>query len=243
MRVKLTVEYDGTNYAGWQLQARQDSVQGRLEAVLEKIFERRLPVQGAGRTDAGVHACGQVAAFSAPRRMAPEALQRAINALLPRDVVVIELGEVGEDFDPRREARLRAYLYRVLNRRWPCPFDYRYAWLVRERLDLKAMQRAARLFIGEHDFSAFRTLGSQERSTRRRVFESNWSRRGNHLMYRVEASGFLRHMVRAMVAAMVEVGRGRLDTGAIEELLAASGAMRAPAPAPACGLYLVEVRY
>lgn len=243
MRVKLTVEYDGANYAGWQLQAGQDSVQARLEAALEKIFGCKLRVQGAGRTDAGVHACGQVAAFSAPRRMAPEALQRAINALAPRDVVVTELREVGEGFDPRREARLRAYLYRIRNRRWPCAFDYRYAWLVRESLDLKAMQRAARLFLGEHDFSAFRTLGSHEKSTRRRVFESTWRRQGEHLIYRVEASGFLRHMVRAMVAAMVEVGRGRLAASAIEELLAGTGAVRPPALAPACGLYLVEVRY
>jgi tRNA pseudouridine38-40 synthase len=244
MQIRLKLEYDGTSYAGWQLQSGQDTIQARLEGALERFFGRRVAVRGAGRTDAGVHARGQVAAIRPPRDFDPADLKRALNAMLPEDIVVLEASAVGEDFDPRQQARLRIYEYRVLNQPLHSAFERHRAWQVREPLDLDSLKAAAKVFVGEHDFAAFRSLGSAEKTTIRRVDVSVWSREDNyHLVYRVEATAFLRHMVRTMVAAMVDAGRGRGDREKIVALLASRDRALAPAPAPAAGLYLVEVRY
>jgi tRNA pseudouridine38-40 synthase len=243
VQIKLLIQYDGTNYSGWQLQSGQDSIQGQIEAALAKIFSQPVRVRGSGRTDAGVHALGQVAAFTLPRRFDPAELNRALNATLPADIVIIDAQEADDSFDPRRHARSRLYEYRILNQRWPSPFEYRYCWHLREALDLARMNDAARRFVGEHDFAAFRTLGTEVKSTVRRVDVSEWRREGTLLIYRVEASSFLRHMVRTMVAAMVEVGRGKAEPHSIAELLRSKDRAMAPAAAPPSGLFLVEVRY
>lgn len=243
MLVKLTLEYDGTAYCGWQLQAGQDSIQGRIEAALAQIFASPVRVYGAGRTDAGVHARGQVAAVRLPREFAPGDLQRALNGILPRDIVILNAAAASDNFDPRRDARSRVYEYRVLNRAVASAFEYRYAYLVRDALDLSAMRSAAQVFIGERDFAAMRTLGSEERTTMRRVTASDWRREGELLIYHVEATSFLRHMVRTMAAAMIDAGRGRIDAAEISAILASGDRARAPAAAPSAGLYLTEVRY
>jgi tRNA pseudouridine38-40 synthase len=243
MRFRLTIEYDGANYSGWQLQNGQDSIQGRIEAALAQLFGVSIRVYGAGRTDAGVHARGQVAAFTAPRILDPIELNRALNALLPHDIAVRDAAIAPEDFDPRRSARSRVYEYRILNRSFRSAFAFRYAWLIREPLDFVLMRQAAAQFIGEHDFAAFRTLGSDEKTTVRRVDHSEWRREDDSLIYRVEASAFLRHMVRTMVALMVEIGRRKLSLAAVGELIASRDRAIAPAAAPACGLCLMEVRY
>lgn len=243
MVLKLTIEYDGGNYSGWQLQPRHDSIQGRIEAALERIFAAPVRVFGSGRTDAGVHARGQVASISIPRPFDATELQRALNSILPADIVVLDIVVAPDDFDPRRAARSRVYEYRVLNRQVASAFDYRYSWLVRDRLDLAAMNRAAQIFVGDHDFAAFRSLGTEVRTTIRRVISSEWTRAGDVLVYRVEANSFLRHMVRAMVAAMIDVGRGKLTRDQIATILAGCDRGAAPANAPPGGLYLVEVRY
>ncbi|HUY28880.1 MAG TPA: tRNA pseudouridine(38-40) synthase TruA [Candidatus Binataceae bacterium] len=243
MLLKLLLEYDGTNYCGWQLQSGQDSIQGRIESALEQIFQTPVRVYGAGRTDAGVHARGQVAAIRLPREFPAADLQRALNATLPRDIVVLEASPAPDNFDPRRAARSRVYEYRILNRAMASAFEYRYAYLVRDPLELAAMQAAATVFIGEHDFAAMRTLGSMETTTMRRVIESVWRREHELLVYRVEATSFLRHMVRTMVAAMIEAGRGRIDADEVAAIVASRDRARAPAAAPAAGLYLTEVLY
>jgi tRNA pseudouridine38-40 synthase len=243
MQIKLTLEYDGTNYSGWQWQNGQDSIQARIEAVLERIFAEKVRVRGAGRTDAGVHALGQAAAFTLPRPFNPAELKGALNAMLPPDIVILDAAEAGDDFDPRRNARLRAYEYRILNQPWPSAFEYHYCWLVREPLDLDAMNAAAQWFVGEHDFAAFRTLGSEEKTTLRRVYSSRWTRQGNRIIYRIEATSYLRHMVRTMVAAMVEVGLGKRAPDSMADLMRSRDRALAPASAPAAGLFLVEVRY
>ena len=243
MVLKLTIEYDGRNYSGWQLQPRHDSIQGRIEAALERIFAAPVRVFGSGRTDAGVHARGQVASISIPRPFDATELQRALNSILPADIVVLDIAAAPDDFDPRRAARSRVYEYRVLNRQVASAFDYRYSWLVRDQLDLTAMNRAAQIFVGDHDFAAFRSLGTEVRTTIRRVISSEWTRADDVLAYRVEANSFLRHMVRAMVAAMIDVGRGKLTPGQIATILAGRDRGAAPANAPPGGLYLVEVRY
>lgn len=248
MQVRLKLEYDGTNYSGWQMQSGQDSIQARLEEALARILGAPVRVRGAGRTDAGVHARGQVVAARLPREFDPAELARALNAILPADIVVVEASAADEAFDPRRDARLRIYEYVVLNQPLRSAFERNSAWLVREPLDISAMNAAAMVFVGEHDFAAFRSVGSAEKTTLRRVEVSRWRRDDErHLVYRVEASAFLRHMVRTMVAAMVEVGRGksagRPPADTIAALLLSRDRALAPAPAPAAGLYLVEVRY
>jgi tRNA pseudouridine38-40 synthase len=247
MQVRLKLEYDGTNYSGWQMQSGQDSIQARLEQALARICGAPVRVRGSGRTDAGVHARGQVAAARLPREFDPAELARALNAILPTDIVVLEASAADEAFDPRRDARLRIYEYRVLNQPLRSAFERNSAWLVREPLDIGAMNAAAGAFAGEHDFAAFRSLGSAEKTTMRRVEVSRWRRDDERLVYRVEANAFLRHMVRTMVAAMVEVGRGksagRPPADTIAALLLSRDRALAPAPAPAAGLYLVEVRY
>ena len=243
MVLKLTLEYDGSNYSGWQLQPNHDSVQGRIEAALERIFSAPVRVYGSGRTDAGVHARGQVAAISIPRPFETAELQRALNAILPNDIVVLDVAPAPDNFDPRRAARSRVYEYRVLNRKIASAFEYRYSWLVRELLDLAAMNEAARIFVGEHDFAAFRSLGTAMTTTVRRVISSEWTRDGDIVRYRVEGTSFLRHMVRAMVAAMVDVGRGKLTADKVATILDGLDRHAAPANAPPGGLYLVQVRY
>jgi tRNA pseudouridine38-40 synthase len=243
MVLKLTLEYDGSNYSGWQLQPRHDSIQARIEAALERIFAGQVRVFGSGRTDAGVHARGQVASITIPRPFDADELQRALNAMLPPDIVVLDISPAPDDFDPRRAARSRVYEYRVLNRKIASAFEYRYSWLVRDQLDLAAMNCAAGVFVGEHDFAAFRSLGTNVTTTIRRVISSGWTRDADLVLYRVEASSFLRHMVRAMVAAMIDVGRAKLTPEKIATILAGGDRHVAPANAPPGGLYLVEVRY
>lgn len=243
MQIKITIEYDGTNYSGWQLQSGQDSIQARLEAALERIFSTAVRVRGSGRTDAGVHARGQVATFTLPRAFDAAELHRALNAILPNDIVILHAELAGDDFDPRRHATSRVYEYRMLNQATRSAFEHRYAWLIREPLELDRMNEAARIFIGEHDFAAFRSLGTEVKSTVRSVHVSEWHRDGAYLTYRVEASSFLRHMVRTMVATMVEVGRGKLRPAFVAHLLQRRERSMAPAAAPPQGLFLVEVRY
>jgi tRNA pseudouridine38-40 synthase len=243
VRLKLTIEYDGTNYSGWQLQPAHDSIQGRIETALERIFSTPVRVFGSGRTDAGVHARAQVASITLPREFDLVRLHAALNALLPPDIVVQDIAVAPENFDPRHDARSRVYEYRILTRAKPSAFEFRYSWLIRDELDLEAMNECARVFIGEHDFAAFRTLGSNTKTTVRRVFESHWSRDGENLLYRIEANSFLRHMVRAMVATMVEAGRGKLRANDVASILAGGERNTASGSAPPSGLYLVEVRY
>ena len=243
MQIKLTIEYDGTDYSGWQLQSGHDSIQARLEAALERIFATSVRVRASGRTDAGVHARGQVAVFTLPRPFDAEELQRALNAVLPNEIVILNAEAVDDRFDPRRHATARVYEYRVLTQQWRSAFEHRYAWLIREPLDIDRMNEAARIFLGEHDFAAFRSLGTEVRTTVRRVRTSEWRLEDAHLIYRIEANSFLRHMVRTMVGTMIEVGRGKLEPDFVAELLERRERSMAPAAAPPQGLFLVEVRY
>ena len=230
-------------HRGHSFHAAKTSSHPPREAALQQLFAQPVRVHGSGRTDAGVHALGQVAAFDAPRHFDPIELRRALNALLPPDIAVRDAAEVEAGFDPRRAAVVRVYEYRILNRALRSAFHFRYAWHIAQPLNVAAMRQAARVFIGRHDFAAFRTLGTETRSTVRDIYVSQWQRRGELLVYRVEGSSFLRHMVRSMVAAMVEAGRNRLDPAELRALLGGAPRSAAPAAAPACGLYLMEVRY
>jgi tRNA pseudouridine38-40 synthase len=245
MQLRLTIEYEGTAYQGWQLQPDGPTVQEVLERALATALREPVRVRGAGRTDAGVHACGQVAAVSVtsvPSDLVR--LQKSLNALTPDDVAVRDIAVVDDAFDPRRQARSRVYEYRILNAPAPSPFWRRYAWHVPEPLDAGAMDAAARELLGEHDFAAFRGADAEPvRSTVRRVLESRVQAERAVLVYRVEATAFLKHMVRNIVGTLVEVGRGERAAASLGELLAGRDRTRAGATAPAHGLILVAIRY
>jgi len=245
MQLRLTVEYEGTAYRGWQLQPDGPTVQAVLEQALSTALRERVRVRGAGRTDAGVHACGQIAAVRVREVPADlERLQKSLNALTPDDVAVRDITVVDDTFDPRRHARSRVYEYRIWNVAAPSPFWRRHAWHVPSQLDVAAMDEAARVLEGEHDFASFRAADAEPlRSTVRRVLESSLRVDGRLLVYRVEATAFLKHMVRNVVGTLVEVGRGERVAGTFRELLAVRDRTRAGATAPAHGLVLVNVRY
>lgn len=246
MQLRLVVEYEGTRFLGWQLQPGGPTVQGELERALGVVLREPVRVRGAGRTDAGVHAGGQVAAVrlsQAPPELGR--LLRSVNALLPEDVAVRDVSVVDDAFDPRRHARSRVYEYRIVNAPAPSAFWRRWAWHVPRTLDASAMDAAACLLVGEQDFAAFRGADAKEtpRTTVRRVLESRVRRESLLVVYRVEATGFLKHMVRNIVGTLIEVGLGERPPQTMAGILAGRDRTCAGATAPAQGLTLVEVRY
>ena len=243
---KLTVAYDGTRYAGWQRQDGADTVQERLEAALAEIEGHALTVLGAGRTDAGVHALGQVASVAISHPIPASSLLRALNAKLPRDVRVPEVREVSSDFHARFSATRKHYRYRIDRGAVANPLDRRYAWHVPETLDLGAMTRAGAALVGRHDFAAFQSAANDapEASTIRTLFDLRVdAARESVVTIEVVGDGFLRHMVRAIAGTLVEVGLGRRSEGDMLRVLASRNRSRAGPTAPAHGLLLVSVHY
>lgn len=243
MQFRLVIEYDGTDFCGWQIQPTGRSVQATLEQALETLFGHAVRVSAAGRTDAGVHAAAQVVSFHVGKEIDPNTVLRALNALTPRDIAVSSADTVPDSFDPRRSARSRTYVYRIWNRAVPSPFWRRYAWHIGKPLDLAAMADAAACLLGEHDFTSFRAAGCDAPTTVRRVDVSALEWDGDLLSYRIEATAFLRHMVRNIVGTLVEVGQGRRTSTDVQTLLAARDRTGAGITAPAHGLCLVEVKY
>ena len=243
MNLKLTLEYDGTDFHGWQVQPDRPTIQQAVEDALEKILGSKVRVQGAGRTDAGVHALGQVASFSCAKEVEPRRLQKGLNALLRPQVTVKSIEAVYDGFDARRDARSRTYQYRIWARPWPSVFHGRFSWHVYAPLDIAAMERAAVFLEGEHDFSSFQAAGCDAVNPVRRIYRSCFASEGDLLLYNIEATAFLRHMVRNIVGTLAEVGRGELSPGGFREILQFRDRSRAGPTAPAQGLFLVAVNY
>ncbi len=243
MNIKLTVEYDGTNYHGWQTQPRGETIQSVLEKAVSTFLGTPTRITGAGRTDAGVHALGQVANFSSAREFDRHRIQRGLNALTPDDITIKAVEIVPDSFDARRDGRSRIYEYRLLNRPAPSPFYLTTAWHVHDPLDTEAMRDAIRCLEGEHDFSSFRAAGCDAAHPVRKVYRTSLDRRGDLLVFTVEATAFLRHMVRNVVGTFIEVGRGLRTSQSFTELLEARDRTKAGPTAPAHGLFLVEVKY
>jgi tRNA pseudouridine38-40 synthase len=243
MHYRLLLEYDGTEYHGWQLQPNARTLQGVLETALATVLRHPARVHAAGRTDAGVHALGQVATFHTERVIDVRELRHALNALTPADVAVREVGQVPETFDPRRHARSRVYEYRIWNQPWRSAFWHRFTWHVPRALDLRAMRLAAAALAGEHDFSAFRAADCESESAVRRVIHSGLTEAENLCVYRIEATAFVKHMVRAIVGTLLRVGSGDLPAEAMADILASRDRARAGATAPPHGLVLMAVRY
>lgn len=243
MFLKLTLEYDGTNYQGWQIQSSAPTVQGAVEAALRRLFSRPVRVRVAGRTDTGVHAVGQVVAFLAPKAVELPRFQRSLNAVLPVDIVVKRIEEAPASFNPRRDAKSRVYQYRIWNHPWRSPIWARYSWHIPYPLHVSVMDQAAALLIGDHDFSSFQGADPAASTPQRTVLRSVIRRNGDFLIYDVEARSFLRHMVRNIVGTLVEVGRGALDINDFAAIFAARDRTRAGPNAPPQGLFLMEVKY
>jgi tRNA pseudouridine38-40 synthase len=244
--LKLTLQYDGTQYVGWQRQAEGTSIQGLLEAALQPMAGAPVSVQGAGRTDAGVHALAQVASVAMATDLACATLARALNAVLPLDVRILAVEDMPEAFHARFSAIGKRYEYRIVNAPIVSPFLQRYAWHVIPPLDVDAMRQASAALVGRHDFAAFQAAGSAAHSSVRTVAGIEWSDGGGYdcpFVMHIEGDGFLRHMVRSIVGTLVEVGVGRRPPDAVGQILASGDRARSGPTAPARGLFLVCVLY
>jgi len=238
---RLVVGYDGTDFRGWQRQPRCRTVQGVLEEAVRKITQKKTVVHGAGRTDAGVHALGQVASFRGAFKLADADLFRALNAVLPADVRVFSLEEAGPEFHARRSARSKLYRYRIVHAPQASPLDRRYVLHWPYPLEVGAMREAARLFVRTADFTAFSS--NRDRSPVRTVTRSELRKSGPEIVYTIEAEGFLRYMVRTIVGTLLEVGRGRIRPAQVEEIFGLKDRSLAGPTAAAKGLTLVRVDY
>ncbi|MCD6289378.1 MAG: tRNA pseudouridine(38-40) synthase TruA [Anaerolineae bacterium] len=240
--LRALVEYDGTDFFGFQRQATHRTVQGELEDALEAVTQERASVIGAGRTDTGVHAIGQVVAFRTRWRHDIATLERAWNALLPEDVAVRDVVPAPEGFHPRFSARSRWYRYTVWDGRPRSPLRRRYAWVYPVRLDEGRMNEAAKFLVGRHDFKAF-GQPPQGENTVRHISHAMWTRQGDTLWFDIRGDAFLRRMVRNLVGTLLRVGRGERPPEWVAEVLAGGDRSQSAPPAPACGLCLMEVSY
>src|SRR5262245_16991225 len=262
---KLILEYDGTGFCGWQVQKKGVSVQGLLQNALKRITGEKVHVIGSGRTDAGVHALGQVAHFKTSRSLSPEKIQSALNGLLPDALAVKGVEEVPLEFHAQLSAKSKLYAYLILNGSVPSAFLRPFSWQIKKPLDWDAVHRALELFVGEHDFKSFQSVGTPVKSTVRKIhwvsinspprpFGERVGVRGGgemrtHLSHpnlyaiQIEANGFLKQMVRNIVGTAVQVGQGRLTVEEVKKIFLAKDRRKAGPAAPAKGLFLVEVKY
>jgi len=240
---KLTIAYDGTAFAGSQMQRGQRTVQSVIEDALNPFEGRRVVVHFAGRTDAGVHAAGQVISFSLSATISAHSLQRALNVTLPEDVRVMQVEEAAEGFNARFDARSKAYRYQIFNGAVLAPQIRLFTWHVPQPLDTARMSEAASVLLGEYDFSGFQAAGGDVITNRREIFESRVGRDVDVITYDVAASGFLRHMVRNIVGTLVDIGRGRRPIEDMRRVLESRDRSKASATAPARGLTLMSVGY
>lgn len=242
-RIALTVQYDGTDYAGFQLQPHQRTIQGELQAALSELLQHQVRIIGAGRTDAGVHAMGQVVSLQTDNPIPDENLLRATNNVLPASIVLTRCATVTDAFHPCYDAVAKLYSYKIVNRRLRSPFLNRYAWLVPGPLDGEAMSAGAEALIGEHDFTSFAAAGRTTETTVREVFGVRVERDGDLLTIWAAGSGFLYMMVRIIVGTLVEVGKGALDVSDVARILECRDRSQAGPTAPPHGLCLVKVEY
>lgn len=241
--IRLTVEYDGSGYCGWQVQPNGTSIQELIEEKIAVITQERVRLTGSGRTDAGVHALNQVANFRTESLIPCDNLLRGLNSMLPPDIVVKDLRDVEESFHARYDAKTKVYFYNILNCRVRSALQHRYSWHIRDILDREAMQDAGSRLVGTHDFSSFCAADSDTVNHVRTIVALSVEKKVPMIVVTVEANGFLRHMVRNIVGTLVDVGRGTGKASDIDAILEAKDRSAAGVTAPPQGLFLKEVRY
>ena len=241
--IRIVVAYDGTPYLGWQIQPQGPTLQSVIQDCLRTITGEQNMVKGSGRTDAGVHALGQVANFHTLSTMSPQCFARALNSVLPPTVAVIGADEVDSTFDAQFSAVRKLYRYRVFNSKNRSPFEFRKAWHINTVLDVDSMSSLSPILLGKKDFSSFRASGCVARFPVRTLSRCAIVRDGDHISFELEADGFLRHMVRNIVGTLIDVGKHRFSTEDFAAILASKDRTRAGMAAPPHGLYLVRVDY
>ncbi len=240
---KAVIQYDGTNYSGWQIQPDFLTIQGTIQQTLYKITNEKVTIHGSGRTDAGVHALGQVASFKIIKGIKTSSLQSALNSLLPHDIKVIHLSEAPDEFNAQYNAYSKEYQYQIFSGKIVSPFLYRYFYHFPIELNIAEMKKAAKRFIGEYDFSAFKSAESTCRNTVRKVFQSDIINNEDIIYFIVVANGFMQYMVRTMVGTLIEVGRGKIPSEQTEKIITSKNRANAGATAPPQGLFLIKVNY
>ena len=241
--IKLTLEYDGTHFFGFQIQKRHRTVQSELEDALKKLFQKKIKVIGSGRTDSGVHAEAQVVHFRTSSRIPISKIQLGLNYFLPEDLAVSEITEVPASFHSQFSAKWKTYEYRVLNSKSRSPLERFRSFQIPHPLNLTRMKRAARLLLGRHDFRAFESSGSRRRSAVRTIRKFQIQRKGRIILFTVEANGFLYKMVRSMVGTLLEVGENKLSLTDFKKILTAKNRILVGSTAPPQGLTLKRVTY
>lgn len=243
-RIKLTVAYDGANYHGWQVQPNAVTIEGKLNEAISELTKESIQVIGASRTDAGVHALGNVAVFDTESRIPGEKFSYALNQRLPDDIVIQQSQEVDKDFHPRYCTCEKTYEYVILNRKFPLPEYRNTAFFYYGDLDIKAMQEATKAFLGEHDFAGFCSAGAQVKTTVRTIYELTVEKKDNDMIcIRVRGNGFLYNMVRIIAGTLLEVGKGNIEAKSLENRIAAADRSQAGPTAPARGLKLIRIQY
>jgi tRNA pseudouridine38-40 synthase len=242
-RIKVTLEYDGTGYVGWQVQPNGDTIQERVEEALAKVIREKIRIHGSGRTDAGVHARGQVAHFDIGSNLPLKNIRDGANAYLPPDIAIIRVEEVSPDFHARYSARGKIYRYRVLLRETRSPLSLDYACRIFVPVDIEVMRIAGQNLVGEHDFSAFEASGSSIRDKVRQLSRLEIREEGEMLEFELQGNGFLYKMVRNIVGTLLEVGKGKLSPEDVKDILESKDRTQAGPTAPANGLYLLRVIY
>ncbi len=241
--IRLTLEYLGSCYYGWQRQSRLPSIQGALDKCISKISNEPVKVMGAGRTDAGVHAFGQVASFKTTSQLQAKTWKKSLNSLLPDDIVVLDVQKVPASFDARRSAKGKTYEYRILNRLTPSAMQHALAWHIPYPLKVKNMQNGAKHLLGLHDFKSFGSKLKPGKNTVSKLHAISIKRRGELILFTFHGTHFLQHMIRNIVGTLVEVGQGRLQSGQINKILEGKDRGLAGFTAPPQGLFLVKVEY
>lgn len=242
-RVLLKVAYDGTNYCGWQVQPNAKTIEGVLNEYLTELLKEEIVVIGASRTDAGVHAYGNVAVFDTNSRIPAEKISYALNAHLPEDIVIQESMEVASDFHPRYCDTRKTYEYRIYNATFPLPTNRRYSHFVYYDLDLEAMRKAASYLIGTHDFASFCSANTQVKDTIRTIYNIEIEKERELIVIRIKGNGFLYNMVRIIAGTLIQVGTHQWETERVLEALTKKDRQAAGPTAPAKGLTLVEIEY
>jgi len=241
---KITIEYDGSAYHGWQRQTMDRTIQGEIETTLMTMAGNRVALTGSGRTDAGVHAYNQVANFQCETQLTPGVFQKGLNSLLPEDIVITSCEVVPEEFHAQYDAKSKTYHYRILNRPIPVAISRQYAWHIRKELDLDAMRSALRFIVGTHDFKAFEGSGSPRADTIRCIINADLFKTDDgYVVLKLEGDGFLRFMVRNIVGTLVDVGLGKITPDDFKQILVSKDRNLAGITAPAHGLFLMTVRY